>query len=273
MACKAIDMISVLTSWVGKKESDGSHKSIIDLYNTIRPLPRGYKVKYTDAWCATTISAAAKACKALDIIPAECSCEYMIKGFKAKGVWFEDGNITPKPGDIIMYNWDKSIQPNDGVADHVGLVVSVSGKTIKVIEGNMSNKVGYRTLQVGNGYIRGYARPRYITTIAVDNPTHPEVATGSGNVILKAKSKTKFAVSGTGTPNKTCKFMGTVTADVLNVRSWAGTEYGKLKSVPSIPEGKTVEVLDAIKAKDGGTWYYIRINGKTYGFVSAQYIK
>lgn len=272
MACRAIDMINVMVSWVGKKESDGSHKSIIDLYNSHKPLARGYKVKYTDSWCDATVSAAAIKCNAVDIIGTECGCEQHVKIFKKKGIWIEDGTITPRQGDIILYNWDKATQPNDGYSDHIGLVTYVSGSTITCIEGNKSNAVGYRTLQVGNGNIRGYARPRYISGPVISVPeVKPPAATGSGNV-LTAKSKTKFLVSGTGTPNKTCKFMGTCTADVLNVRTWAGTNNPTLKSVPSIKYGKSVEVMDAILSNDGGTWYYIRINGKTYGFVSARYI-
>lgn len=77
------------------------------------------------------------------------------------GIWIEDGNITPRAGDIIFYNWDDNSQPNNGYADHVGIVESVGGYTITVIEGNMSERVGRRNIRVGNGNIRGYARPRY----------------------------------------------------------------------------------------------------------------
>lgn len=51
-------VVDVMASWLGKKEADGSHKSIIDLYNSYTPLARGYKVKYSDSWCMTTVSAA-----------------------------------------------------------------------------------------------------------------------------------------------------------------------------------------------------------------------
>ena len=42
--------------YVGVKEGSAKHKYIIDTYNKIVPLPSGYKVKYTDAWCATFVS-------------------------------------------------------------------------------------------------------------------------------------------------------------------------------------------------------------------------
>ena len=49
-------------SWKGRREADGSHREIIDIYNRITPLPRGYKLQYTDAWCAGFVSAVGAAC-------------------------------------------------------------------------------------------------------------------------------------------------------------------------------------------------------------------
>lgn len=72
--------------------------------------------------------------------------------------------------------------------------------------------------------------------------------------------------------SKTPKWVGKVTANTLNVRTWAGTEYAQLKSYPTLAKGNLVDVCDTIKAKDGASWYYIRIAGKYFGFVSAKYI-
>lgn len=158
-------VLGLAERWVGRRESDGSHCYIIDVYNSHRPLARGYKVQYNDQWCDTFVSAVFVALNAVDLIGGtECGVEEHVKLFKKAGIWIEDGTITPKRGDIIVFNWDKSVQPNDGYADHIGLVKSVSGKTITTIEGNYKDSVSYRTLQVGNGYIRGYARPKYATT-------------------------------------------------------------------------------------------------------------
>lgn len=49
--------------------------------------------------------------------------------------------------------------------------------------------------------------------------------------------------------------------------------YAQLKSYPTLAKGNLVDVCDTIKAKDGASWYYIRIAGKYFGFVSAKYIK
>lgn len=69
-------------------------------------------------------------------------------------------------------------------------------------------------------------------------------------------------------------FKGNVTATVLNVRTWAGEEYPKIKKYPKLNQGNEVEVMNFTqKDKNGSKWYYVRIAGKYYGFVSAKYIK
>lgn len=158
-------LLTQARAWLGCKESDGSHKKIIDLYNSYKPLARGYKVKYTDAWCATFVSACAIACNYVDLIPLECSCEKMIALMKKKGIWVENENRTPAPGDIIFYDWqDSGKGDNKGSADHVGIVEKVSGGKITVIEGNYKDAVGRRTIAVNGRYIRGYGVPKYDKT-------------------------------------------------------------------------------------------------------------
>lgn len=163
MGVTAQDVLSVMRSWLGYSEANGKYKQIIDLYNSHKPLARGYAVKYTDEWCDTTVSAAAIKAGAVDLIGTECGVEEHVKIFQKKGIWIEDGTITPKPGDIIVYNWGDNTQPNDGYSDHIGYVESVSGKTITAIEGNKGEAVARRTIAVGHGNIRGYARPKYAT--------------------------------------------------------------------------------------------------------------
>lgn len=153
--------VSVMEGWNGYSKANGKFKTIIDTYNSHKPLARGYAVKYTDEWCDTCVSAAAVKAGMTDLIGTECGCEEHVKIFKSKGIWIEDGTITPKRGDIILYNWNDSTQPNDGGSDHIGVVTGVSDGKITVIEGNKGEAVGYRTIPVGWGYIRGFARPKY----------------------------------------------------------------------------------------------------------------
>ena len=155
-------VVSVMRGWLGLKESNGSHKKIIDIYNNHKPLARGYTVKYTDAWCATTVSAAAIEAGLTDIIPTECGCNPMIQLFKNLGEWQENDAYIPAPGDVIFYDWqDNGVGDNKGAADHVGIVEQVVGSTITVIEGNCSDMVKRRNLLVNGRYIRGYGIPKY----------------------------------------------------------------------------------------------------------------
>jgi hypothetical protein len=173
MAIYAKDIVNQAKAWLGKKESNGGHKVIIDTYNANLPLPRGYKVKYTDAWCATFVSAVAIKCGATSIIPKECSCEKMIALFKGLGCWQENDSYRPKAGDIIFYDWEDSGSGDTvGAANHVGIVEVVSGATITVIEGNKNNAVERRNIAVNGRYIRGYGLPKYSTETA----TAPAVA-------------------------------------------------------------------------------------------------
>lgn len=168
-------IVAQARSWIGCKESDGSHNQIIDVYNADKPLPRGYKVSYTDAWCATFVSACAIKCGATDIIPKECSCNKMIELFKRLGCFVENDAHVPAPGDIMFYDWDDTGKhDNVGQSDHVGIVEAVSGSTVTVIEGNYSNACKRRTMKVDGKYIRGYGVPKYddepATSVTVSLP-------------------------------------------------------------------------------------------------------
>lgn len=158
----ASEIVKLAQSWLGRNEKDGTHKLIIDLYNSYKPLPKGYKLKYTDAWCAGTVAALSIKLGYTDIIPVECGCQRMIELFKQLGCWVENENRIPNVGDIIFYDWDDDGKgDNQGWADHVGIVERVYGNTITVIEGNYYNSVKRRDIAVNAKTIRGYGVPKY----------------------------------------------------------------------------------------------------------------
>ena len=163
--------VNTAKAWKGCKESNGTHKQIIDLYNSVKPLPRGYAVKYNDAWCATFVSAVGIAAGLSKIILRECGCGAMIELYKAAGRWQENDAYVPSAGDVVFYDWqDTGKGDNTGYPDHVGMVCSVSGSTIKVIEGNKNDAVEYRDLQVNGRYIRGYGLPDYASMVTAAEP-------------------------------------------------------------------------------------------------------
>lgn len=162
-ALTAENALDVMRSWLGLSKTDQSHKVIVDTYNSYTPRARGYKASYSDQYCDITVSAAFIKLNAVELIGGpECGVEEHVKLFQKAGIWEEDGTVTPEPGWIIVYNWDDNTQPNDGYADHIGLVEKVSNGVITTIEGNtQGGKVARNTFKVGSGYIRGYAKPKY----------------------------------------------------------------------------------------------------------------
>ena len=156
-------LVDTACGWVGVREDDGSHHFIIDLYNSITPLPQDYRVTYDDAWCAAFVSAAALESGMTDIIPPECSCSRQIKLFQDLGRWEEDDGYQPLTADINYNDWDISRHiACKGWPEHVGIVVGTYGPYIRVVEGNMADGfAGYRTILRNDWCIRGYGLPDY----------------------------------------------------------------------------------------------------------------
>jgi len=166
--------VNLARSKVGAVQGDDTHRAIVDMYNTYKPLPRGHKLTYTEPWCAGNASSLAIEAELTTIIPVECSCNNQIAAFKAKGRWQEDDAFVPQMGDLVYYDWDDpatnyATTDNKGVVEHVGIVDSVEGTVITVIEGNYSQSVKYRTIRVNGRYIRGYGVPDY-ASLAQDAP-------------------------------------------------------------------------------------------------------
>ena len=144
-------------TFVGTTEGSIVHKWIIDEYNKINPLPRGYKVQYTDAWCATFVTVCAKMANMLDIIPAECGCPEMVRKFQAMGRWQERDDYRPALGDIAFYDWGNNpAGDNLGTPSHVGIVTAVYQDSFVITEGNRSDAVRNITVSVNDKNLRGF---------------------------------------------------------------------------------------------------------------------
>lgn len=170
-----LQVVKTAEKWLGCKESDGSFKPIIDLYNSHKPLAQGYRVQYSDEWCAAFVSAVAIECGLTDIIPTECGCQRQIALFEALGCWEENDAYVPLPGDYIFYATKNTAEKNTAWSNHVGIVVGTNGNTIKVIEGNYNESVSYRTIDVDNVIIRGYGLPDYASVVPEEVPSETSV--------------------------------------------------------------------------------------------------
>ena len=154
-------VLAAAAAMVGVRGGSAEHQRLVNDYNSVRPLPVGYAVKNTDDWCDIFTTVIFQREGLSDLIGRECGVERHIHIFKRLGIWNEDGNSTPKAGDIITFNWDQNSQQNDGWADHIGIVEKVENGIIHTIEGNSNNVVKRNTYRIGHGNIRGFATPRY----------------------------------------------------------------------------------------------------------------
>lgn len=268
-------VVDTAKKYLGCKESDGSHRKIIDIYNASKPLARGYAVRYTDAWCATFVSAVGILCELKAIMPTECGCGQLIQLYKNKGRWIESDNYVPKIGDIVMYDWDDNgVGDCTGWPEHVGIVVSISGNTMKIIEGNISNAVGYRDLVVNAKYIRGYCVPDYASVATEKSSTTvSKPANNSGSsTVAKPATPAKTAVDPAKSFLNSLGGTYKVTASALNVRAGAGTSK---KILTTILNGKEVKCYGYYTTVSGVKWLFIQFeqDKKTFtGFASSKYL-
>ena len=145
-------MLSIAAKEVGVKEPTGEDK-YIKWYNSV------YKTGFnmSTPWCCIFVSwVANQAGVPTSIIKHFASCTQMTNWFSGQGLFKKYPAYTPKPGDLIMYDWDKS-----GDSDHVGFVESVNGKSVVTIEGNYSDSVKRRTINIATTTIRGFCLPDF----------------------------------------------------------------------------------------------------------------
>ena len=155
-------------------------------------------------------------------------------------VWKATGTATSTVDDLYIRE-----TPNGYVLGQInkGNRVEISGE-----KSGMWTKIKVAGIGIG------WAATKYLQIDGAQNTT--------ATVITKKQDKTQRL------------FTGQVTASSLNIRTWAGAEYPNIKKYPTLNKENKVDVMNFTqKASDGNSWYYIRIAGKYYGFVSAKYIK
>lgn len=137
--------------FTGIKEGSKEHAALMDFYNMIDPLPRGYRMTLKDAWCAAFLCATAWKLGYRNW-NFECSCSRLQEMAKADGIW-RDRSYTPRVGDWVVFDLSKPW----GKGDHIGAVTSTDGRKVYSCEGNFSDSVKNRLdLEIGSNQICGY---------------------------------------------------------------------------------------------------------------------
>ena len=208
-----------------------------------------------------------------------------VQSFDGSRIYTNEGNTSSAAGVVANGGAvrNKSYLISDSSID--GYVWIDWDKTVQ----ETWKKTGTRVATVNDLYVReapnGYVMSSINkgTVVEIDGKTsgkwtHVKVSgIGIGWIwtgYLAKESVNKPVVISSKQDKTQVLFKGNVTATVLNVRTWAGTEYPNIKKYPKLNQGNEVEVMNFTqKDKNGSKWYYIRIAGKYYGFASAKYIK
>ena len=149
----ANDVLKVAESYNGTIEGSAKHSEILSIYNSHKPLARGYTVKKTDAWCMIYISACFIKANAVDALGlTECGCQEYINYARKNNMIVNNPTI----GDLAFYDWG-----NDGVVDHVGIIYFESANNLFIREGNKNDMVATRVIAKNAPSIKYFVRPRY----------------------------------------------------------------------------------------------------------------
>lgn len=168
-----LDFVVECLKFTGIREGSAEHAALMDFYNLIEPLPRGYRMTLKDAWCAAFLCATAWKLGYRNW-NFECSCSRLQEMAKADGIW-KDRSYIPQVGDWVVFDLSKPW----GKGDHIGVVTGVDGRKVRSCEGNFSDSVKNRLdLQVGDERICGYICNNFFELVAKSNIAegdHPDI--------------------------------------------------------------------------------------------------
>ena len=158
-------VVATAKEFIGTKEMSPEHQTIVDIYNTIVPLPRGYFATLSDPWCAIFVSAVFKLAGLADKLPTECSCTRLLNLYKRNPLLgsvvtkLEDPAFAGiKAGDLIFYGNSKSPV---GQSEHVGIICDIGTSSMSTIEGNWRNSVYLRIVERSWNGITAYVHVKY----------------------------------------------------------------------------------------------------------------
>lgn len=182
----------IINAWVGATKGSAQHLEILEIYNSHKPLARGYKMQVKDAYCAATVSAAYIKAGIAEYTGTECGVEKFVQIAKSKGIWVENDAHFCHVGGACVYDWDDDGKGDcTGAGDHIGIVTQVNSAagTFVVTEGNMSGgKVGKRTMAINGKYIRGFICPNFADIAKKLGGSSSGTATTSGPTIYTVRS-------------------------------------------------------------------------------------
>ena len=162
----AKDIVAIAQTQIGYTESTHNYTVLAD-----GETQKGY-TRYGDwygdpygDWCAMFCSFCIDYAGVKEY-PLESNCDDWIQALRKQDAYLPaDGSYTPKPGDLIFFDWDP-FDPEEGQeargVDHVGFVCEMIDATekspaqLRTIEGNRDNCVSDATYDLTDSRILGY---------------------------------------------------------------------------------------------------------------------
>jgi hypothetical protein len=144
------DLVNTAYSQVGYVEGDDNWNKYGEWYGM-----------NNEPWCDIFVSW----CSAMSDIPESIipkfayvpdTANFFDKRGEYKNSYSWGGDYVPRPGDLILFDYDRT-----SISDHIGIVVSVMGSTIRTVEGNKDNGVKECAYDLKDRTIRAYCKPNY----------------------------------------------------------------------------------------------------------------
>lgn len=151
MAGTAAQARAKIKSWLGYSEANGKADKYI-----VKPWDRWTGCKATakkNPWCQITVSECLHSVKVST--SSSAGCRQAQKWYSSRKRLKKRG-VKPSPGWQVFYNFKGGTNPT-----HTGLVYSVSGKYMTVIEGNNKNAVRARKILYSSKYVLSFGVPPY----------------------------------------------------------------------------------------------------------------
>lgn len=170
--------------------------------NNQTPFGAWYGDNY-EPWCDQFMSYCGDASGNADVVGHFEYCPSHVNWFKSRGQW----GSSPAVGALVFYSWSEN-----GVADHVGIVVSFDGGSITTYEGNTSSGVSGSQSNGGGAYAR--TRPRDGAILGYGYPAY-----GAGSTVAPTPVQAVPAPSGPPFPGEYLRVQSPMLHDAA-VRTW-----------------------------------------------------
>ena len=226
---------------------------------------------YITHWCAFSVSAIMKDCgfigKYIKQVEGGAGSVPRASVPAGLGEWFKKGTKDPQAGDLFFLRYADYPNNDKYFCDHIGIVKSYNKSTgaIITLEGNVDGTYNTNNWAATSSF---KSKTRYISNSDVYAFYRPYWKNETKTTSTTSTTKESTTSNKLNTITKWTGYINTKTS----ARTWAGTENNVLKSIGALNINTVVEVCDTVKDSKNANWYYVKINGKIYGFVAANYV-